>query len=49
MEYYRNHPEELSFLKKKAEKRKRFYRYNTKFELNKTYDGTNGIRAAAQL
>lgn len=43
VEYYRNHPEELPFLKKKAEKRKRFYRYKTKFELNKSYDGTNVV------
>jgi len=39
--YYRTHIKEVEFLKKIADKRKKFYRYNTKFELNKGPDGSN--------
>lgn len=32
VEYYRNHPDEINDIKKFAEKRKRFYRMNVKFQ-----------------
>jgi putative phage-type endonuclease len=35
VDYYRKHPEELDFIKKIAEKRKKFYRFKTTFELYK--------------
>ena len=34
VEYYRNHPDELDYLYDFGEKRKKFYRLNTKFEIN---------------
>ena len=42
--YYRTHLNEVEFLKKVVDKRKRFYRYDTKFELNKGPDGTDLIK-----
>jgi hypothetical protein len=41
VEYYRNHPKELNFVEKIADKRKKFYRMNTKFEINQFPDGKN--------
>ena len=39
--YYRTHLKEVEFLKKIAEKRKRFYRLKTTFKLNTGPDGSN--------
>lgn len=43
--YYRTHLNEVEFLKKIVEKRKRFYRYNTKFETNKGPDGNDIVKS----
>ena len=42
--YYRTHLNELGFLKKIVEKRKRFYRLNTKFELNIGPDNSDIVK-----
>ena len=42
--YYRTHLNELGFLKKTVEKRKRFYRLNTKFELNTGPDNSDIVK-----
>ncbi len=42
--YYRTHLNEVEFLKKTVERRKRFYRYNTKFELNSGPDGSDLVK-----
>tara|TARA_B100000524_G_scaffold316975_1_gene195786 strand:+ start:1770 stop:3260 length:1491 start_codon:yes stop_codon:yes gene_type:complete len=42
--YYRTHLNEVEFLKKIVNKRKRFYKYETKFELNKGPDGTDLVK-----
>ena len=39
--YYRTHLNEISFLKKTVEKRKKFYRLNTKFNLQSDPTGQN--------
>ena len=45
VQYYRTHLNEVEFLKKIVDKRKRFYRYNTKFEINKGPDGNNIVKS----
>ena len=45
VQYYRTHLNEVEFLKKTVEKRKRFYRYNTKFEINKGPDGNDLVKS----
>ena len=39
--YYRTHLNEVEFLKKIVNKRKRYFKYNSSFYINKTVDGKN--------
>ena len=44
VQYYRTHLNEVEHLKKIVNKRKRFYRYDTKFQLNKGQNGTDLVK-----
>jgi hypothetical protein len=44
VQYYRTHLNEVEHLKKIVDKRKRFYRYDTKFQLNEGQGGTDLVK-----